>query len=716
MLHTKGPPLGVHIIPIIVAVALVGCRDKTNFDSDEFSKALRENPVETIRSLGTMDPDDIKRMDPEWPMVAALVAERFGEIDVSIRLLNSATRRGSGDYYSMYSAYLAQYLFDKNRYLDAAKVASALLDSDPSASIFYLLLRSNYRMRNDETLLDLYDAHQSLIGDLHRTERNEIRLMRAVSMLREAHAEWRTEFFSLFVEPISPEIHYRAYTFLRQRNEFGNFDDDERAIMRAMSIAADDQPGAALDALPLSVVNGDWEYSGQFADLLGGLFLESRRASEGYNLFTSLPEYEKSEVRSGVGFWTGRLARAAGDYSAAVKAFSIALPLAEGTGRAERIRWYLIDTARLISIDDGIDALISHVTDIESAAYYRDTFDALLSDAIRRRRWNRVPDLIALIERYGDAASKARARFVRSALEATGPAERGAVGSPEANSSASADDLASGVDTQFYFVSEGGPAVVFEPTAEPSSSIESAPRTPERAVFAALLEVQSYEIAYEWFFAYKSALSRRDYELAALAFDAAGLHTKAMRVFDQYLASSVGDERISPRLLELWFPRAYASIINTATARVDIPSSLFYSVVREESYFNPEARSVSGALGLSQLMPATAADMASRLGMEGIDLSRPEDNLEIGAAYLGYCIRLFDSEFLGLVAYNAGLGRVREWVRQFGDLDFPLFLQAIPFAETRHYVRKVTRALWFYLALYGDIASSLELPLVLPAS
>ena len=101
--------------------------------------------------------------------------------------------------------------------------------------------------------------------------------------------------------------------------------------------------------------------------------------------------------------------------------------------------------------------------------------------------------------------------------------------------------------------------------------------------------------------------------------------------------------------------------------------------------------------------------------MEAVDLDRPEDNLSIGAAYLGYCIRLFESEILGLVAYNAGLGRVRQWVAQFGDLDFPLFLQAIPFAETRHYVRKVTRALWFYLALYGDIASAAEMPLVLPS-
>ena len=701
---------------IVIVVVLAGCRDISNFSEEEFTAELRGDPVETIRSLDSERRDNIRGMGPEWPMVVALIGEHIDEIDTSISLLEDATVRGEDDFYSMHAEYLAQLLFDRDRFVDAAKVSSELLRRDPSARSLFLALRSHYRSQNDAVFLELSDAHNSLVGDFSRIEKEEFRLMRVVSMLREKRPDWKAEFFSMFVEPLSPEIHYRAYTFIRQRTEFGKYTNDEQRVMRAMSIAADNRPGEALDAFPLSVMNGTWDFTALFVDALGDLFLASGRAFEGYELLRSLPKMEGGDGRAAIGFWLGRLARAAGEYKLAVEAFAEVLPLAHGTGRSERIRWYLIDTARLIGVGEGIDALRTHGMSIKSSGYYNDTFDALLSDAVRRGRWNLVPELLGLIESYGDAGSVARARHIRVALSAPGTAEKGAVEAPAEGSSANQADVASGVELHFYRISEGMPPISFELPGEAQHQIGSEVQTPERLVLAALLEIQSFQIAYRWYIEHRTALSRRDLELLSLAFDAVDMHTEAMRVFDYLIASNNDDEGISLRLLELWFPRAYASIIDSASILADIPASLFFSVVREESYFNPNARSRSGALGLSQLMPATAADMASRLGMEAIDLNRPEDNLAIGAAYLAYCINLFDSEILGLVAYNAGLGRVRQWVRQFGDLDLPLFLQAIPFAETRNYVRKITRALWFYLALYDDIAPPAEMPLVLPAT
>ena len=161
------------------------------------------------------------------------------------------------------------------------------------------------------------------------------------------------------------------------------------------------------------------------------------------------------------------------------------------------------------------------------------------------------------------------------------------------------------------------------------------------------------------------------------------------------------------------FPLAYRDVLSAAADHAGIASGLFFALVREESYFQAHVKSASGAVGLSQLIPSTALDMARRMGMRAADLERPEDNLAIGSAYLAYCIRLFDSEFLGLLAYNAGLGRVRGWVKAYGDLPVPIMLEAIPFAETRMYVRKVVRSMIVYSFLYPSIATSRSLPVVL---
>ena len=172
----------VHAI-LITFVVLAGCRDVTDFDEDEFATALRGDPSDTTRSLESLSSDDVKRMEPEWPMVAALVGQRSGEIDISINILDDAANDGKEEYYSLYAEYLVEFLLDRNRLAEAGKVSGELMRRNPSAKSLFLVLRSYYRSRNDAELLDLYNAHQSLIGELDRTERNEVRLMRAVSML-----------------------------------------------------------------------------------------------------------------------------------------------------------------------------------------------------------------------------------------------------------------------------------------------------------------------------------------------------------------------------------------------------------------------------------------------------------------------------------------------------------------------------------------------------
>lgn len=142
------------------------------------------------------------------------------------------------------------------------------------------------------------------------------------------------------------------------------------------------------------------------------------------------------------------------------------------------------------------------------------------------------------------------------------------------------------------------------------------------------------------------------------------------------------------------------------------------AVARQESELNPAAVSHAGARGLMQLMPATARHMAEVTGAE-FDLERltadPHYNARLGTAYLDQMLRRYRGSYvLTAAAYNAGPGRVDEWLRTFGDprtpeVDAVAWIEMIPFTETRNYVMRVLEGLHVYRARLRGEAGALRL-------
>jgi soluble lytic murein transglycosylase len=134
--------------------------------------------------------------------------------------------------------------------------------------------------------------------------------------------------------------------------------------------------------------------------------------------------------------------------------------------------------------------------------------------------------------------------------------------------------------------------------------------------------------------------------------------------------------------------------------------AFIHALIRQESMFNPEARSPVGAEGLMQLMPATAKGVAKKLGMrfKPAMLSEPDTNLRLGSAFVQSQIDGFDGSYvLALAGYNAGPHRVREWMTQIGDprqadVDVIDWVESIPVYETRNYVQRIIESLQVYRA------------------
>lgn len=164
-----------------------------------------------------------------------------------------------------------------------------------------------------------------------------------------------------------------------------------------------------------------------------------------------------------------------------------------------------------------------------------------------------------------------------------------------------------------------------------------------------------------------------------------GADLAVFQAVHKYLSEN-GDDS-SPEIAQLLFPIRYWSEITKFTEGTVDPV-LVKSLIRQESAFDPHAKSRVKASGLMQLMYSTAR----LLGVKNKkDLAQPEVNIRAGSRYLNSLIEEFGSVELALAAYNAGPGVVREWKSRYPTKDINLFVEMIPYSETRAYVRLVLR-------------------------
>jgi len=143
----------------------------------------------------------------------------------------------------------------------------------------------------------------------------------------------------------------------------------------------------------------------------------------------------------------------------------------------------------------------------------------------------------------------------------------------------------------------------------------------------------------------------------------------------------------------LRFPMPYRQHVLEFAQSRKLDPSLIYGVMRRESLFDPLARSSVGALGLMQLMPSTARTVARSLGMKRprkSDILRVENNIRFGTHYLRTVMNRFDNNVaLAAAAYNAGPSNVRRWLPKESVMSADLWVETVPFGETRNYIQAV---------------------------
>ncbi|MGI9237934.1 MAG: transglycosylase SLT domain-containing protein [Woeseiaceae bacterium] len=183
------------------------------------------------------------------------------------------------------------------------------------------------------------------------------------------------------------------------------------------------------------------------------------------------------------------------------------------------------------------------------------------------------------------------------------------------------------------------------------------------------------------------SLTADEKKQAAILADRWGWHSRAIST-----AAMLGEYDD----LSIRYPLPYQPMFERSSSAASISTTWAYGIARSESLFMRDVRSRAGAVGLMQLMPATGREVAReiRLPYSGLHtLTQPESNIRLGTSYLGQMAQRYGGNaVLATAAYNAGPHRVDRWLPNSGSVDARIWIENIPFNETRKYVKRVLSA------------------------
>lgn len=433
-------------------------------------------------------------------------------------------------------------------------------------------------------------------------------------------------------------------------------------------------------------------------------------------------------------FYAARLYDKAGRFqSLAAARFRSALDVANDGMRFDNALWYLLNFQLRTSTNDIIATLKKFGARIHSPEYFDDFFESLSVLLLSNHKWQDFYRVWKETNSNFSEYTAGKYAYISGRLIEEGLAE----GDSRLKTRQAVDaftSVLSGGSSMYYKVCAMERLNITERRLVESYLLKNgdSERSEEKTVSsdagAFLAGYASFgfpqRIYREWL-ANKEQLSAEDAAAASAFLNKCASLNPEERVFNVQslrIASNAFSETNGMRqreLLELSHPRFYRTYIESVCAEYELPEYLVYALVRSESFFDSNAFSSAGASGLTQLMEATAADEARKLKLESYDIFDPETNLALGTHYLASLIKRTDGNniLLALYAYNAGLTNVRNWVRRFksdwaetgnpsykpAGISMDLFLESLPFAETREYGRKVIAAAAVYGFLYENV-------------
>lgn len=420
-------------------------------------------------------------------------------------------------------------------------------------------------------------------------------------------------------------------------------------------------------------------------------------------------------------FYAGRLYEKIDYLTYSTNRYKSAMDCAKTDELYDNALWYLLSLNLKKSTSQGIKMIKQYCSTWHNPEYFDDIFDMLSPLMLSEGRWNEFNDLYKAIDGYASDGMTAKFAYIfgrlvqeKLALPAIDDTHK------SEDDAAFTRALTSGNDIYYKTLAISKLGIGGDNAEEVICTTKNPPEIPiDLEAENLLLGYISFgfpeKIYPEWISLNKRG-ARISYETGikiAKFLENCGnnkyeYYPQALRIAAKVINSA--DKPVSKEDLKLLYPRNYSKLISEKCKKYNVPEEIMYALVRSESFFDHQIESSAGAVGLTQLMTFTGKDIAHRLKYNEYDLKNPDDNLEFGTWYLNNLAERLENRWLSaFFSYNAGITRVRRWMNsskiEFNNikkLPDDLFLETIPYEETREYGRKLVGSAAMYAWLYYD--------------
>ncbi len=695
--------VALSIASIGVSILFVSCSTPLvwGLHAEEFKSRLLDGTLPQLDQADTAsdDPGELAELGPGAAYFISF--HEFADPDASLRLLLSQVEAGEEPYAFAAALEAAEQYLQQENYTSLRRLYNK---TEERYSDIYswrrLYLLGLYWGREDAAALN---ELEKLKKDFPHAAKSdvELNLFSVVLAQRNSPADdqgWVSRVLNFFIANPAGNYHIRLYDYLRLEGLLDIFSGDDQILLYAVDQTARGNGEVSWPLLKGLLEEEPYLSASMLMNLANAVTTSARREAT-VKLLLEIADSNKALEESSIeaAAWLYRRAgyhRAAGDLYGR-------LP------ENERTRWYIFSSRVRSNPSAAVELLPQLLMEIDDPDYYSDVLQELAALLAEREEWGSVIQAYRYLDGgvnrrvltpFAYIAARVQQAGVTSPgitdLSADNILRRIARGEyPGAGSFSPQTDSALDYYTLLAGYFTGNTFFPAETPAEPSVPVQGYELSDTDKLIYGFLEYGLPE---------KALQLASDGDVSVAAALAAGAAAAEGPRPDESLRMLLRRNRDPGAAIPVsaLYPRPWMEQVHSAAEEFNLPPWLLYALIRRESLFNPGAVSRVGAGGLMQLMPETAADVAARLKQSEYDVTLVEDNLRFGSWYLRNMLDRTDSPADAVASYNAGISRVRSWRRAFGKLPGDLFVEAMPYAETRNYVKSLLVSSVYYGYLY----------------
>lgn len=547
------------------------------------------------------------------------------------------------------------------------------------------LIEAIYWQRKDEQVIPYIE---NLDRGMYSAYANyEFDLLKCVSSARLGKENWEDLYRDLFFnQPLSP-ILSRAYSFIDVYPDYGaGFSKEERNYFKAMSLASSGDFYGAQRLLRPLLRSEDWLFNTKDSIKNISKVIKSSKV-----VTANLSSFESGMMSAPEEMKDDALVSYASLYFN-IERFSVVVSLLEnrlkamdiGNTKDDALWLYLLSLSH-VETERVVSRVKLYIDQLSGDKYPTDILDHVITALVQNEEWDSIADIETVAKEHGSVTVQSRVSWIMSRLYFYGYLD---VEDSQKKIQERLDQIVIQDNSSYY-------SYIANALLKRESNLILSDPEPSK-------ELSDNDLWIKGFLKYglsdeAESFSRQIKELNYdVAIDIAenlgmeGKHLKSLR----FLANA--EVPLNSESFPLYYPLPYKGKIVEVSSVYGLPHTIYSGLIRTESGFDMEVVSGAGAVGLSQLMPATAREQALNIGIDNPDLNDPDTNIQLGGSYLNWLMGKYGTLPLSCMAYNAGPGNVWEWQRGWGSLPDELFIEAAPFKETRAYVPKILRSAIYY--------------------